>query len=625
MTSRSTHSGQFGHVESPAAAPSGKRRVLGSLLVSLALIATVLVIPASGAQSTGAVVPNVVPPTPSSFSAQVDPLAGYVPQRTCSPSDKPGTTRLKQMLINTYGSAFFSTARSCAGNTSEHYEGRAVDWGMRVWNSAEKAKAEDFLDWLLATGPSGQPYEMARRLGVMYLIWNNRIWGAYSPERGWRPYSGCVTNPSAYSNSTCHRDHVHISLSWDGANARTSYWASSADQSSDRTASDEAVNPTRVTAAPEASQVYLGSPVIVRGQALAAPAGARVGLWRAPAGGKWTRLGDARIRSQGRYTVSDIPDQLGSFRYQSRIVSDGVAVARSTVMAVSLVKPPGLTASLDDSVIVSGETVVLRGSTYRVPSGSTLELWSAPKGGKWAAVSRARIRSNGRFTATVEAPQAGAYGYQARVVKDGSLVIKSRIQPASILPRPRIEQQTEQTSVLQGETVTVIGRVGGAPEGADVELWRSTGDGTWTSMSRARLRSLGRYTLRVVADELGVHQYQVRVMLDGRSLLGSDPLEIATVRPPSLSAAADSATVDVGDALVVRGRALRMPPGTVVELLLAPQGGSWETVDTGRIRSTSRYTLSAPVTTAGDYFARAVAVLDGEVITLTRRMAVTVR
>ena len=26
----------------------------------------------------------------------------------------------------------------------------------------------------------------------MYLIWNNRIWGAYRASDGWRPYAGCA-------------------------------------------------------------------------------------------------------------------------------------------------------------------------------------------------------------------------------------------------------------------------------------------------------------------------------------------------------------------------------------------------------------------------------------------------
>jgi len=59
----------------------------------------------------------------------------------------------------------------------------------------------------------------------MYLIWNNRIWGSYATSDGWRPYSTCAATPAPASDTSCHRDHIHISLSWAGATAQTSYWS----------------------------------------------------------------------------------------------------------------------------------------------------------------------------------------------------------------------------------------------------------------------------------------------------------------------------------------------------------------------------------------------------------------
>jgi hypothetical protein len=58
---------------------------------------------------------------------------------------------------------------------------------------------------------------MARRLGIMYIIWNKKIWGTYSASSGWRPYScSGVTG--------CHQNHVHFSFSKAGASGKTSYW-----------------------------------------------------------------------------------------------------------------------------------------------------------------------------------------------------------------------------------------------------------------------------------------------------------------------------------------------------------------------------------------------------------------
>ena len=55
---------------------------------------------------------------------------------------------------------------------------------------------------------------MARRLGIQYVIWNHKIWGAYSASAGWRKYTGA--DP--------HTDHVHISFTWAGARSKTSFW-----------------------------------------------------------------------------------------------------------------------------------------------------------------------------------------------------------------------------------------------------------------------------------------------------------------------------------------------------------------------------------------------------------------
>lgn len=46
------------------------------------------------------------------------------------------------------------------------------------------------------------------------MIWNKRIWSASRASEGWRAYTG-------YSP---HTDHIHISLSWNGATKRSSWW-----------------------------------------------------------------------------------------------------------------------------------------------------------------------------------------------------------------------------------------------------------------------------------------------------------------------------------------------------------------------------------------------------------------
>ncbi|TWP52429.1 hypothetical protein FKR81_08815 [Lentzea tibetensis] len=162
---------------------------------------------------------EAAPNTPS-FGAQIDPYSSYDGQKTCESSAKAGPIGVRDLLNTTYGTHTAGIVRNCDGSVSEHHEGRALDYHFNYFDTADRAKAEDFLSWLLATDQHGNAHAMARRLGVMYVIWNNRIWEAYRPGSGWTPYSG----------DSPHQDHIHISFSWAGAYKQTSWWTQAAQQ-----------------------------------------------------------------------------------------------------------------------------------------------------------------------------------------------------------------------------------------------------------------------------------------------------------------------------------------------------------------------------------------------------------
>lgn len=61
---------------------------------------------------------------------------------------------------------------------------------FNYFDSADRADATDLLNWLLAADSYGNKHAMARRLGIMYIIWNKQIWSSYDASSGWRPYSG---------------------------------------------------------------------------------------------------------------------------------------------------------------------------------------------------------------------------------------------------------------------------------------------------------------------------------------------------------------------------------------------------------------------------------------------------
>jgi peptidoglycan hydrolase-like protein with peptidoglycan-binding domain len=169
--------------------------------------------------------PVAAPAVPAGLPQGIEDLAAYTPQVSCDPAAKPGATALAKLLVATYPGSTTGIARACATDTSEHYEGRAIDWMVSIRKPAEAAEAQAVVDWLFAPDAQGRRFANARRLGVMYLIWNDRIWGAYASDSGWRPYSSCATRPEPGSDTACHRNHVHISLSWAGATARTSFWS----------------------------------------------------------------------------------------------------------------------------------------------------------------------------------------------------------------------------------------------------------------------------------------------------------------------------------------------------------------------------------------------------------------
>lgn len=173
-------------------------------------------------------VETVSPATPTGLPTGIEALAKYIPANSCDPTPKPGAQRFGDLLKATYPTTTYGISRTCGTDplpTSEHYDGRAVDWMTSVRDASGKARADAVIAWLFSSDGADNTYANARRLGIMYMIWNNRIWGSYRAVDGWRPYSTCASHPESAWDTTCHRDHIHFSFSWEGAMGRTSFWA----------------------------------------------------------------------------------------------------------------------------------------------------------------------------------------------------------------------------------------------------------------------------------------------------------------------------------------------------------------------------------------------------------------
>jgi peptidoglycan hydrolase-like protein with peptidoglycan-binding domain len=187
------------------------RRALGTLLAAGLLGGGLVALDVPAASAA-----YPVPPTPAGLPVAIEVLQPYIGQSTCDPVAKAGVAAFRNLLLSTYtDSGSFGIVRDCgSGGQSEHKEGRAFDWKMSVSSARQKAEVATLLSWLLKTDANGNTYAMARRFGVMYMIWNHKIWKAYDAARGWQDYSG--PNP--------HTDHVHFSFGWNGALKTTSYW-----------------------------------------------------------------------------------------------------------------------------------------------------------------------------------------------------------------------------------------------------------------------------------------------------------------------------------------------------------------------------------------------------------------
>jgi peptidoglycan hydrolase-like protein with peptidoglycan-binding domain len=173
--------------------------------------------PVTAARSATAAATNPVrfPANPKGLTApvpqpvEVDVATDYSGQVSCNPVLMPGVRKVRNLALATYRQGRDGgVTRSCVvGGQSEHKEGRAWDWMLNVNNRAERRAAADFLGWL--TRNNGV---QARRLGVMYVIYNRRMWRTY--DMGW----------TAYTGSSPHTDHIHLSFGWAGARGKTSFW-----------------------------------------------------------------------------------------------------------------------------------------------------------------------------------------------------------------------------------------------------------------------------------------------------------------------------------------------------------------------------------------------------------------
>src|SRR5438270_555256 len=98
----------------------------------------------------------LVPRTPAAVAAlppAIEDMPSYQPQTFCDPISKPGVVALGALLTATYpDTSVIDIARSCPSEsgTSEHKDGRALDWGANYKNPQQVAEVQAVFAWLFA-------------------------------------------------------------------------------------------------------------------------------------------------------------------------------------------------------------------------------------------------------------------------------------------------------------------------------------------------------------------------------------------------------------------------------------------------------------------------------------------
>lgn len=329
-------------------------------------------------------------PAGQATAIPIEGYPSYQPQQTCSPTAKRGTVTLADHLVTRYrGSGSLGISRSCtASGVSEHKEGRAFDWKLSATSARDRGYARDFIARLRATDGKGNRNALARRMGIMYLIWNDHIWSASSGYRRRDYLHGACSTLSSCSTTLRHRDHMHISLSRRAARGRTSWYVARSTAPAPKPAPKPAPRP-----APKPDPLPDGV-VDLREQPYR--------VVRVPANGEAVVT---RWKLQGGVTYSLTAAGLYSFGRPSQ-VGDAVCTWASREEAwvprprTTTARRFGRLALAVNGDLVFGDTCNTRGHTYRTTITPAKDQYLRAK------VLGKHRRSTGRLTLVVGRPRA---------------------------------------------------------------------------------------------------------------------------------------------------------------------------------------------------------------------------
>ena len=327
-------------------------------------------------------------PSVGKFGRAIDPIGGYEGATKCDPDAEPGVVAFQQMVMRAYPTTGAgSISRECSGGTatSEHNEGRAWDWGVNAAVASQKKIADELIDWLIQDDRYGNEHAMARRAGVMYLIWNRRIWFPWS---GWEIYCeqrkrGCV-DPDDGDLRHPHTDHVHFSFTKAAAAKKTTLYNRSRSYIS-------AIEPERTSTGYwlvgrngsvfGKNAVYYGSKEDRFGKSayisMASLPGSN-GYWLLTQSGKVAALGDARRRGD----IADNPARAVDIEATPTGNGYWIAAKNGRIFAFGNAGEFGNALDRDVQIVAMTPTTSGRGYWLLTSNGKVLAFGDAPEHGE---------------------------------------------------------------------------------------------------------------------------------------------------------------------------------------------------------------------------------------------------
>ena len=388
------------------------------------------------------------------------------------------------------------------------------------------------------------------------------MWRVYRPEDGWQQYSNCTGNSG--DPTRCHRDHIHISLTWDGAYGKTSFWTGRAetrgpcDSSSVERNSGSASSPSMLLNTDSGAGLLrggcrLGASDSYRDRAyqvkVPVPAVAnpvqRIQLKRfdlnapealtirsaetvtVPQGAENCSIVDVPLRSDGRITF-----RVGAGYGQ--VIALGLGNAQQTAPAATDCAAPATPSkpnkpnkpvvsklkALSAASVRVNTPVTVTGKVRRAPEGSTVKVQSRKVDGK-----RFRTKASAEVTGkkvTLELPgrrKSGNHEVRLRVTNGKDVLATSETAlPLQVLPA--VVRLNKPEALRNGKKFLLTGTVEGAPADGQLRLRHRAPKSQWNEERRIKSAANGEYRIRLKLNKPGKHRLQV-LLVSGKRLWDS--------------------------------------------------------------------------------------------------------